>query len=155
MSNFWGWYVGAAGLFDALFVLCVGGWFWRRFIRDDQGAVAIEAAIIFPVLLAFTIGCVVIFQAEQQRSTAAYIAQACASAAARVLAQGNMTEAQAEAQQIFNANAGLWIFGASPSLGDVTSSDGVMVSCTISSTSNPVMPLPGLGALSASVTATD
>jgi|HubBroStandDraft_6_1064221.scaffolds.fasta_scaffold1109612_3 hypothetical protein len=35
MSNFWGWYFGAAGLFDVLFVLGVGTWFWRRFIRDD------------------------------------------------------------------------------------------------------------------------
>jgi hypothetical protein len=127
----------------------------RDFRRDRNGVAAIEAAIIFPVLLAFTIGCIVIFQAEQQRSTAAYIAQACASAASRVLAVGNMSEAQAEAQKIFDSNSALWIFGASPSLGDVTSSDGVMVSCTVSSTSNPVMPLPGLGILSASVTATD
>jgi Flp pilus assembly protein TadG len=155
MSKFWGWYLGAAGLFDVVFMLSVGTWFWRRFIRNDHGTVAIEAAIVFPVLLAFMVGCVVIFQAEQQRSTAAYVAQACASAAARVLALGNMTLAQAEAQKIFDANAALWIFGASPSLGDVTSSDGVMVSCTVSSTSNPAMPLPGMGILSASVTATD
>jgi Flp pilus assembly protein TadG len=155
MKDFFMWYLGAAGLFDVVFTISVGAWFWRRFIRDDHGTVAIEAAIVFPVLLAFMFGCTVIFQMEQQRSTAAYVAQACASAAARVLAQGNMTLAQTEAQKIFDANAALWIFGASPSLGDVTSSDGVMVSCTVSSTSNPVMPLPGLGALSASVTATD
>jgi hypothetical protein len=37
MSNFWGWYFGAAGLFDVLVVLGVGGWFGRKLWRHRKG----------------------------------------------------------------------------------------------------------------------
>lgn len=74
---------------------------------------------------------------------------------ARSLAQGSMDSAQQEAQAVFTANAGLWMFHAQPVLGSVTSPDGVMVSCTVTSSSVPVVSILGVAPITASVTATD
>jgi len=125
------------------------------FWKDESGVAAVEAAIVMPVVLVMFCGAMVLAQAMNQKTTVAYVAEACAMAGARVLAQGgNQTQIQAAAQSVFDGNSGLWIFGAQPSLQSVTL-NGNNVVVTVASTSAPIFPLPGFGTLAATATATD
>ncbi|HUI12992.1 MAG TPA: TadE/TadG family type IV pilus assembly protein [Xanthobacteraceae bacterium] len=127
----------------------------KRFSSDESGVAAVEAAIVMPVVLVMFCGAMVLAQAMNQKTTVAYVAEACAMAGARVLAQGgNQTQIQAAAQSVFDGNSGLWIFGAQPSLQSVTL-NGNNVVVTVASTSAPIFPLPGFGTLAATATATD
>lgn len=129
----------------------------RKFWRDTRGVAAIEAAIVMPVVLFAFLGAFTIMQAMNLRSTTAFVAQACANAGARVLSQqnnGGLPAVQAAAQSVFTANNGLWIFGATPTLGTVTI-NGSNVQVTVTASGPPLFPMPGLSTLSASVTATD
>jgi Flp pilus assembly protein TadG len=167
------WYMStilpAAGALDCLIALGCCGYVVIRlrkhrfnlrwpFGRDERGAVAVEFAIVFPVMLACCMGTLVTWQAMQQRSTAAYVAQACAAIGRGILNQqnnGGLPAVQAAAQQVFSANAGLWLFNASPQLASVTLDGNGDVVCTVTATSSPIVPVPGISQLSASVTAAD
>lgn len=125
------------------------------FSADESGVAAVEAAIVMPVVLVMFCGAMVLAQAMNQKTTVTFVAGASAAAGARVLAQqGNLSQVQQAAQQVFSANAGLWLFGAQASLQSVTLS-GNNVVVTVSASSSPIFPLPGFGTLTATATATD
>lgn len=164
MTDFLRWYyatiIPAAAVLDCFLyagcVVFVARKLWRRFRQNVEGVAAVEFAIIAPVFIALIAGATVIFQAEQQKSTATFVAQASAAAGARALAQGGaLAQVQNAAQQVFTSNSQLWIFGATPSLQSVTLDVNNNVAVTVTATSSPVIPLPGFMTLSATSTATD
>jgi Flp pilus assembly protein TadG len=127
-------------------------------LRDDNGVVAIEAAILFPILLLLFMGAMTLMQGMHQRMTAQFVAQASAAVGRTILNtpnNGGLPAIQQAAQAVFSANQPLFMFGAQASLDSVTLDANNNVVVSVTATSSPLFPLSGIGNMTASVTATD
>jgi Flp pilus assembly protein TadG len=137
----------------------------RKFSGDVRGVVAIEAAIVFPILIAFAIGAFDLWQASSQRTAVVTTAGNIAAIGGRALKTSGPTGARAAVQSAYDANisAGLFTAGSVPSLGVVSVLDAngqetsdpaaaVAVAVTVSADCVPLFPVPGVSMFHASVT---
>lgn len=111
---------------------------------------AVEFALILPIMLFLTGGGLDLWQLATLNSTAQFVAQAASTRGAAALRSGG--DPIAAAQFIIDANAGLWVAGAT--FTPVITSDGTTVTVTISASAEALFPLPAFQSMSANSAAT-
>lgn len=123
-----------------------------RLLRDEGGSIVVEAAFCIPLLLLLVLGGVQVSAWQSMQSATQTTAGAAAYQAARALATS--ADPVAAATAAFEANTGLFIFGAVPVFGGCTTS-GTTATCAVSASMAPLFPLVGVGQLTVSSAVTD
>lgn len=119
----------------------------RRWWRDQQGVVMLEAAVALPVFLLFMLGGATLLQVFQARADLSYAVESCAVAANRKLATSDMGSGIQAGKDAWDANIPALLFGSSLTRGAVSANaNGSAVQCTGSLSIQPWFPIPGLAA---------
>jgi Flp pilus assembly protein TadG len=128
----------------------------RAMVRNADGTVAIEAALVFPVLLAMFIGSMTLWQLAELKSNVRFIAQSAAYAAAVVLNSqgGNPDAATAKAQEVIAANVGIFLTPTTVNPAEITFADG-LITVALTAQQDALIGLIVTGPLTSTASATD